>query len=108
MKKLIIAASFALATGPSGSLLAVTDQSQPHQRHLDRLSERLELTPEQKREVGELHAQQYEKRKALREETRTRMNEILDAEQREKLEAMHRERAERMQQHHGKHHRSER
>lgn len=102
MKKLIIASSLALATAFSGSLLAGTSGDAYHQRHLERMSERLDLTPEQQREVGELHREQFEKHKALREETTSRMNEILTEEQREKLEQLRKERSEKMKQHHGK------
>lgn len=102
MKRFIIASSLVLATALSGSLMAETSSSERQQRYLDRLSERLELTPEQKREVAELHAEQLEKRKALRDESRTRMNEILTSEQSQALEAMHREHAEKLKKHHGK------
>lgn len=108
MKQLIIATTLALSTVLSGAVLADTSKSQHHQRYLDRLSEQLDLTPEQQREVSDLHAEQYEKRKALRDETRNRMDEILTLEQREKLETIHQQRVERMKQHHGKHQRSER
>jgi periplasmic protein CpxP/Spy len=104
---LIIATTLALSTVLSGAVLADTSTSQHHQRYLDRLSEQLDLTPEQKREVSELHAEQYEKRKALRDETRNRMDEILTAEQRQKLDTIHQQRVERMKQHHGKHQRNE-
>jgi periplasmic protein CpxP/Spy len=102
IKHLVIAGTFALATAMTGTLMAQGANAEHRERHLDRLAERLELTPEQKRDVAELHAEQHAKHKTLRDETRERMDQILNPQQREKMETIRQERAERMKQYHGK------
>lgn len=71
----------------SGLILPFGAMAGPgHADHMDRLAERLELTPEQKLQVESILTEQKEKRKALREETRARLSEILSPEQMERFD----------------------
>ncbi|BCX89261.1 periplasmic protein CpxP/Spy [Methylomarinovum tepidoasis] len=80
----LLACTAALARPPAGL--------PPVEKRLDRLEERLQLTPEQRPKVREILREQQKKIRAIHEETRRRLKEVLTAEQWEKLQEMRRKR----------------
>jgi len=91
MKKtaLAIALSFAIpAAIAAGGMGSESDIGPPHGPNVERLAEKLNLTDEQKTQLESIFAEQGEKRRALREETRTQMQEVLTAEQLTQLNEM--------------------
>lgn len=117
MNKLMIAS--ALALGLMTTAIAQTPATPPQERaearmtqHLDRLAERLNLTPAQKLEVqGVFEAQRAERRalaerqraerRAMKEQGQARLASVLTAEQMAQLETLRAERGERWREHRG-------
>lgn len=120
MNKLMIAS--ALALGLMTSAIAQTPAATPQDRaearearmaqHIDRLAERLNLTPAQKLEVqGLFEAQRAERRamaerqraerRAMKEQGQARLAAVLTAEQMTQLDALRAERGERWREHRG-------
>ena len=64
------------------------------------LAKQLDLNAEQKSKLEVIFKEQQEKREALRQETRLRMQEVLTAEQMTKLDAMKKDRQEKWQKRH--------
>ena len=95
MKKTIVAIVLCGLLLPA----AIVAESRHPGRHLDRLSEHLELSEEQKAQVGTIFEEQHEKHKALREEGKERINAVLTPEQQEKYTA-HREKHKGYRRHH--------
>lgn len=102
MKNLLLASITAITIGLSGSVFAGSDKSgEYHHRHMDRLTEKLDLTPEQQEQVREIKKEQMEKHREVHEQSRERMNEVLNDEQRQRFEEFHKENHERMKKMHG-------
>ena len=59
-----------------------------HANRLEKLTKQLDLTVDQKAKLEVIFKEQHAKHKALKEETRERMNQILNAEQKEKMKGM--------------------
>lgn len=88
-----------------------------HERHMDKLTQELQLNPEQAQQVQAIMKEQHEKKRALwdqtkgdreqvrsqadalHEETKTRLAKVLNAEQMAKLDKMHEERKGKMGEH---------
>lgn len=102
MKKILIATAFAVATAMSAPSMAGAGMDREHgERHMQRLTEELNLTPEQQEQMRTIHKEQMEKHKELKEQGKQRMSEVLDDEQEQKLEQMHKERHEKMKKKYG-------
>jgi Spy/CpxP family protein refolding chaperone len=71
-----------------------------HANRVERLSKRLDLTPEQKTKVEALFKEQDEKFKVIHEQTRTRLQEVLTKEQMTKMDDMKKQRHEKWQKKH--------
>lgn len=67
------------------------------QHMMERLDKALELSDEQRQQVEAVFAEQHAKHKALRDETKGRLNEILDDEQQARLKQLRAERKARWQ-----------
>ncbi|SDS62406.1 hypothetical protein SAMN05216421_1865 [Halopseudomonas xinjiangensis] len=107
MKKILIASAFALATAISAPSMANTGMDKEHgERHMQRLTEKLDLTSEQQEQVRNIYQEQMQKHKEIKEQGKQRMSEVLNDEQEKKLEEMHKERQERMKKKYGEEHRS--
>lgn len=63
-------------------------------RHLDRLTEALDLSDTQRTQLETVMSEQAEKRRALREETRARVNGVLTADQQAQFKEMREKRRE--------------
>jgi Spy/CpxP family protein refolding chaperone len=88
-----------------------------HERHMDELTQELQLNPEQAQQVQAIMKEQHEKKRALwdqakgdreqarsqadalHEETKARLSKILNADQMAKLDQMHEERKGKMGEH---------
>lgn len=97
MKKTFIASAVAAIVLPAVIMAAPGHGGKHGDRMINHMSEKLELTAEQKTQVESLFQEQHEKRKALREETHARLNDILNDEQQTKFEQMRTERKQRWQ-----------
>lgn len=64
---------------------------------LERLAEKLELSDEQKQQLQTIFKEQREKHEALREETDSRMKQVLTEDQMKQLETMKQSRHEKWQ-----------
>lgn len=73
--------------------------SKHHGHHLDRLTEGLGLSEEQKGQIEIIFKEQHEKHKALREEGKERISAVLTPEQQEKFEAKREERMKHKRRH---------
>jgi protein CpxP len=83
MKKtlLAIALSFAIPAAIAVGLGSQAEASPYRGPFVDRLAQKLDLTDQQKTQLKAIFAEQREKRRALREEKRARMQEVLTPEQ---------------------------
>ena len=90
MKKsfLAIALSLAIPAAIAAGLASPDAVGPPRGPNLDRLAQALNLTDQQKTDLKAIFADQGKKRRALREETRARMQEVLTAEQLAQLDEM--------------------
>jgi protein CpxP len=95
MKKTLIAAAASAVILPVVILAAPGHWAKHGDHMIERMSEKLELTAEQKSQVEALFKEQHEKRKALHEETHARLTEILTNEQEAKLGQMREDRKQR-------------
>lgn len=99
MKTRFIVLTLILSISPLA--VAVAEQGDDlgrQQRRIDHLSKELNLTEEQKPQLEAIFTQQREKRKALREETRTRLQQVLSPEQMTKLDEMRKKHHDRRKQ----------
>ena len=102
MKNLLLASVTAIALGLSGSVLANPDKDGEHNdRHMDRLTEKLELTPAKQEQFREIKKEQMEKHREIHEESKERMDEVLNDEQRQRFEEIHKEKRDKMKKMHG-------
>lgn len=92
MKKTLIATVAAAVILPSIIFAAPGHWGKHGERMINHMSEKLELNADQRSQVEALFKEQHEKRKALRQDTHARLNEILTDEQQAKLEQMREER----------------
>ncbi|UAW97356.1 hypothetical protein KEM63_11050 [Halopseudomonas nanhaiensis] len=107
MKKILISSAFALAAVMSAPTMAGAHMDKEHgEKHMQRLTEKLDLTPEQQEQVKSIYKEQMEKHKEIKEEGKKRMSEVLNDEQEKKLEEMHKERKEEMKKKYGEKHQS--
>ena len=105
MKKILISSAFALAAVMSAPSMAGEHMDKEHgEKHMQRMTERLDLTPEQQEQVKSIYQEQMQKHKQIKEEGKKRMSEVLNDEQEQKLEQMHQERKEKMKKKYGEHH----
>lgn len=90
MKKtvLAIALSLAIPAAVAVGLGSPGEAGVPRGPNVERLAQTLDLTDQQKTQLEAIFAEQGEKRRALREETRARMQEVLTAEQLTQLDEM--------------------
>ncbi|MBT6277242.1 MAG: periplasmic heavy metal sensor [Chromatiales bacterium] len=86
----LCAAGFAVQAGPRGGDEANAEKR--IERRIDKMSERLGLDANQRAAVESLMREQMEKRRAFREESKARMDEILTEEQRAQLDQIRTER----------------
>lgn len=104
MKKTILIGGMVLGLAAGGSSLLLTAPElsarskdfQAHaeerqQRRLDRLTEKLDLTADQRTKIKALFDDQRAKMKAIHEETRKKMMALLTPEQKAQLEKLHEE-----------------
>lgn len=71
---------------------------QNHEKRIEKLATKLNLSDSQKTQVKEIFQTQHEKIKAIREETRSRLQVILTPEQMEEMDKMKERRHEKWQQ----------
>ncbi|MBE0436783.1 MAG: Spy/CpxP family protein refolding chaperone [Methylomicrobium sp.] len=101
MNKKIIAIAMALALPltaaafPPGS--GKGDMEGRHGQRIERLAKDLDLTEEQRTQLESIFKEQHEKYRAIHEETRGRMQEVLNEEQMQKMEALKQQRHEKWQ-----------
>lgn len=90
MKKtfLAIALSFSIPAAVAFGLGSQDEYGLSRGPSVDRLAQALKLTDQQKTQLEAIFAEQGEKRRALWEETRARMQEVLTAEQLTQLDEM--------------------
>ncbi len=83
MKKTIIASTVAIVLGATASGLAVAKGGDFGGEHspVDRMSQQLQLTDEQKTQLEELFAQKREMRQQMRDQMQTEIDSILTPEQ---------------------------
>lgn len=100
---LIPAAAVALALAAGAVAQPAGDRAERHERHMDRMTERLELTDAQRQQVEELMKAHHARTQAARDEIkrsheqmRNDMRAVLTPEQAAKLDAMHERMGERM------------
>jgi len=98
MNKTLIAVALSLAipTAFAAGLGAVGEYGPPRGPNLERMTQTLGLSDEQRTEMESVLQTQAEKRQALREETRTLIRAILDEEQSAKMDEMRQHRKERL------------
>jgi Spy/CpxP family protein refolding chaperone len=100
MRKSIVIGALALGLTAGGAALTSSqdlfahgkgfkaERAERQQKHLDRLSEKLNLTADQKAKIQSLFDAQRAKMKALRDETHTKMLALLTADQKAELEKL--------------------
>jgi protein CpxP len=71
-----------------------------HGNRVERLAKKLDLNAEQKSKVEVIFKEQHEKLKAIHEETRARLQEVLTKEQMAKMDEMKKQRHEQWQKKH--------
>jgi len=71
-----------------------------HGHRVERMAKTLDLNAEQKSKVEVIFKEQHEKLKAIHEETRTRLQEVLTKEQITKMDEMKKQRHEKWQKKH--------
>tara|TARA_R110001583_G_scaffold171120_2_gene324612 strand:+ start:10822 stop:11163 length:342 start_codon:yes stop_codon:yes gene_type:complete len=93
MKRILTAAIIASTLLLSANVLRAEDNApkDQHQRHspeqmVERMAERLQLTEEQKNNITIVKKEEFEKIRALRDESRTKIESYLTAEQKQQLE----------------------
>lgn len=98
MKKTLIAIALTLAipTAIAAGLGAMGEYGPPRGPNLERMTQTLGLSDEQRTEMESVFQTQAEKRRALREETRTLIRAILNEEQLAKMDEMRHRRMERV------------
>lgn len=102
MKNFLLASVTAITIGLSGSVFAGYEKGgEYHDRYMDRLTEKLDLTPEQQEQVREIKKEQMEKHREVHEQSQERMNDVLNDEQRQRFEEFHKENRDRMKKMHG-------
>lgn len=101
MKKTLLATVMVLATGFSGALLADSHgkSGDRYEKHMQYMTEKLELSSEQQGQLKGLHEKQREQRRALRETHQAEVNAILTQEQQAKMAEMRAEKHENMKKH---------
>ena len=92
MRKTLIALTLAAAI--PAAVLAASGERGPHHRgpNLERMSEMLDLSDEQRTQMRALFEQQAAEREAMREKMRARMTELLTPEQQARMDEMRKER----------------
>ena len=98
MKKLLTVVALGLAIPLVATAVPPGPEGQVGWRHsqkIERLTKELNLTDEQKSQLDTIFKEQRAKHKALREEGRTRMKEVLTDEQMQKMDEMRKRRHER-------------
>ena len=98
MNKTLIAVALSLAipTAIAAGLAAAGEYGPPRGPKLERMTQVLGLSDEQRTQIESVFETQGEKRQALREETRTLIRAILDEEQQAKMAEMRQSRKERV------------
>lgn len=106
---LITAAALGLALSAGAVANPDEDKAERHERHMDRMAERLDLSDAQRDEIDALVRAHMERTQAAREQLkqaheqlRDEMRAVLTPEQAEKLDAMHDDMGERMGEHRGR------
>lgn len=95
MRKAILAIALSAAIPAAiaaGGIASQGEVGPSYGPKVERLAQKLNLTDEQKTQLESIFAEQGEKRQALREETRARMQEVLTAEQLTQLDEMRQQR----------------
>ena len=104
MKKTLIALTLA-AVLPAAVLASGSERGERHHGpDIERLSEQLELSDEQRSRMRALFEEQATKRRAMRDEMRSRMAEVLTPEQQSKMKEMHEDRREHRREGYGRRH----
>jgi len=94
MKKTLLALTLAAAI-PAAVLASSDDRGRPHRGpDLERLSERLDLSAEQRTQISALFEEQAAEREAMREKMRARMAEVLTPQQQARMKEMREDRRE--------------
>ncbi len=98
MKTTLVALILTAFMAPAMSHDKVHDHEYKKGQHMmERLDKELGLSDELRQQVQAVFAEQHARHKALRAETKGRLNEILDAEQQTRLEQLRAERRARWQ-----------
>ncbi len=102
MNKKIITVALALALPLTVAAMPETDKENydwaHHGDRMERMTKELNLNEEQKTKMDALFKEQHEKYKAIHEETRARLKEILTPEQMTKMDEMKKRHQEQWQQ----------
>lgn len=97
MRKMLIASAFALTTVISAPVFAGSGVEADHgERMMQRMTEKLGLSAEQQEQIRTIHTEQMARHKDIREQTKSRMQEVLTDEQEKKLQELHNERRKSM------------
>ena len=97
MKTILIASALALTTALSAPVIAGPGMDADHgERMMQRMTERLGLSAEQQEQIRTIHVEQMARHKEIRQQTKSRMQEVLTDEQEQKLQEMHAERRKAM------------
>jgi len=89
MKKTVLAVLMSAVLFPA---ITYAERGMHHERMVERMAEELDLSEEQRMQVEAVFKEQKPKFEALREETRSRIEAILNEEQRTKMERLKAER----------------
>lgn len=105
MKAKFTIAALVLALAGAGTAFACggpggPDMAQKHEKMLEQLDQKLDLTDEQAARVKAVFDAAQQKHQAVHDETQKALGGILSPEQMQKFEQLHQERMEKMREHH--------
>lgn len=95
MKMTVIAIIMTAFLLPATSFAAHHGERGGHGKHMDRMATELQLTDEQREQLKTVKQEQRSKHQVLRQETKTRIDAILNDEQRARMETLRAERKQR-------------
>lgn len=105
MKHTLIACVLVIATGFSAAGFAGQHKGAEKMqvRHMDRMAQELELSAEQKEQIGTLNSLYAERYRELSQAHRKEVRSLLNEEQQTKMQQMREERHEKMSERHASH-----
>ncbi|MBL4833843.1 MAG: hypothetical protein JKY26_07700 [Pseudomonas sp.] len=110
MKNTLLACALVITTGLSSTAFAGSHASHEtmHERHMERMTQELNLTEQQQERISTLNTQYAERYREMRRAHREEVRALLDKEQQAKMDTLREERREKMAKRHAENKRGDR